>query len=254
MNKTLQRIPILWKARNRLRALFFKGMRHTIEIDETRGILLNSLRGYLKTISPHYFSESLLSERPYSDTALISSNNEARQNPIFVTARFRSGSTVLWNIFRNLPGFTAYYEPLNERRWFDSQIRGDIIDETHKSVENYWAEYDNLAVLGDYYRVHWTCRDLYMDETVWDGSLENYIQLLIEHAPNQAVLQFNRIDFRLPWIRRHFPAAKIIHLYRHPRDQWCSFLLKLQQFSSTAILRDYGPHDHFYLLVRAAET
>jgi hypothetical protein len=44
------------------------------------------------------------------------------------------------------------------------------------------------------------------------------------------VLQFNRIDFRLPWFRHHFPAATILHLARHPRDQWCSCLLDPARF------------------------
>jgi hypothetical protein len=38
------------------------------------------------------------------------------------------------------------------------------------------------------------------------------------------VLQFNEIDLRLPWFRAHFPTARILHLYRHPREQWCSSL------------------------------
>jgi hypothetical protein len=47
---------------------------------------------------------------------------------------------------------------------------------------------------------------------------------MAERARGRPVFQFNRIDFRLPWFRRHFPNARYIHLYRHPRDQWCSCL------------------------------
>lgn len=144
-----------------------------------------------------------------------------------------------------------YYEPLNEQRWFDSQSRRDTADETHKNIENYWAEYDSLEVLGDYYQIRWTYRDFYMDETVWDESLRKYIQILIDRAPNQPVLQFNRMDFRLPWIRRHFPGAKIVHLYRHPRDQWCSFLHQPLRFPFSEKLHNFAPYDHFYLLVWA---
>jgi hypothetical protein len=43
--------------------------------------------------------------------------------PIFITARFRTGSTLLWNAFRHVRGCTSYYEPLNERRWFDPSAR-----------------------------------------------------------------------------------------------------------------------------------
>ena len=36
------------------------------------------------------------------------------------------------------------------------------------------------------------------------------------------MLQFNRADLRVAWLRQQFPQAKLIHLYRHPRDQWLS--------------------------------
>jgi hypothetical protein len=61
------------------------------------------------------------------------------------------------------------------------------------------------------------------------------------------VLQFNRIDFRLPWFRHHFPRAKIIHLYRHPREQWCSSLMNPMACPRTVLMANFGPHDHFYL-------
>ena len=251
MNNTLQKIPKLWKIRNCLRALFYKGMRHTLELDDTRDLLCKALKGYIKSIPPHFFPSALLQANPYSDIGILSPCDALEKPAIFVTGRFRSGSTLVWNLFRNVPGFTAYYEPLNERRWFDSRTRGDTLDETHKSVENYWAEYDDLDVLGDYYQVRWTHRDLYMDETAWDESLKKYIQILVDRAPNQPVLQFNRIDFRLPWIRKHFPAAKIVHLYRHPRDQWCSFLGQPFRFPSSEKLHNFATYDVFYLIVWA---
>ena len=251
MNKILQRAPILWKVRNCLRAQFFKSLGHILDIKDTRDLLLATLTGYTKSISDHYFASALLAEKPYRDVGRIPSLTAPTKTAIFVTGRFRSGSTLVWNLFRNLPGFTAYYEPLNERRWFDSRTRGDTLDETHKNVENYWAEYDDLDVLGDYYQVRWNCRDLYMDETAWDESLKKYIQILVDRAPNQPVLQFNRIDFRLPWIRKHFPAAKIVHLYRHPRDQWCSFLGQPFRFPSSERLHNFATYDVFYLIVWA---
>ena len=65
-----------------------------------------------------------------------------RSDVVIVTGRFRSGSTLLWNLFRQAGGFTAYYEPLNERRWFDPTARGDRTDSTHRNVSDYWREYD----------------------------------------------------------------------------------------------------------------
>src|SRR5262249_53451836 len=116
---------------------------------------------------------------------------------ILVTGRFRSGSTLLWNLFRNMNGFTSYYEPHNERRWFDPKTRGDRIDPTHKKVSNYWTEYEGLDELANYYREEWVQRNLFMDEHSWDPAMWHYTRILVERAKGRAVLQCNRVDFRL---------------------------------------------------------
>ena len=54
-----------------------------------------------------------------------------------------------------------------------------------------------------------------MDELAWDLDLRSYVDTLINHAVSRPALQFNRIDFRLPWFRRHYPNATYIHIYRH---------------------------------------
>jgi hypothetical protein len=92
-----------------------------------------------------------------------------------------------------------------------------------------------------------------MDERSWDPNLFAYIQALIDAAPQQAVLQFNRVDFRLPWLRRYFPGARFIHLYRHPRDQWCSALVDVKSFSRDGSVAEFEPVDHFYLLAWARD-
>ena len=91
-----------------------------------------------------------------------------RDDAIFITARFRSGSTLLWNLFRHVDGMTAYYEPFNERRWFDPSSRGDRIDTTHRHVDDYWREYEGLDELGQFYRLEWINKDLLMDAEMWD--------------------------------------------------------------------------------------
>jgi hypothetical protein len=187
---------------------------------------------------------------PYADVGAPRAGGRTcqRSDIIFVTGRFRSGSTLMWNLFRNIPGHTAYYEPLNERRWFDPTVRGDRTDATHRNVSDYWTEYDGLEELGDYYREEWIRRHLFMDEHFWDPDLQRYVDVLIEQAPGRPVLQFNRIDFRLPWFRRHYPNAKIVHLYRHPRDQWCSTLMDVKCFPRHGRVKDFAVHDKFYLL------
>jgi hypothetical protein len=169
--------------------------------------------------------------------------------PVFVTGRFRSGSTLLWNIFRNIDGCRAYYEPLNERRWFDPATRGTRVDTTHVGVSEYWREYDGLEHLGKVFHDDWHNRNLCMDQGAWDPDLVAYIRGLMDAAgPRRAVLQFNRVDFRLPWLRRWFPRATVIHVFRHPRDQWCSSLVDITAFPRDGGMADFEPHDRFYLL------
>jgi hypothetical protein len=187
---------------------------------------------------------------PYTELGKndLNSRTSRRDDAIFITARFRSGSTLLWNLFRHIDGVTAYYEPFNERRWFDPSSRGDGVDTTHKHVADYWHEYEGLEILGQYYRLEWTSKDLLMDGEVWDPKMQRYVELLIEKASARPVLQFNRIDFRLPWFRHHFPNATIIHLYRHPREQWCSALMDATSYPRDSSMAQFASYDKFYLL------
>jgi hypothetical protein len=78
--------------------------------------------------------------------------------------------------------------------------------------------------------------------------MERFLSTMILRTHGRPVLQFNRVDFRLPWIRRRLPGASVVHIHRNPRDQWCSTLLDVTRFPRDASLRDFAPHDGFYLL------
>lgn len=183
---------------------------------------------------------------PQSDRGLTI--DSSAPTPVFITARFRSGSTYLWNIFHQLGGFTAYYEPLHEQRWFESTGPERTVDTTHVETASYHTNYAGLESLAELYDERWTTHRLYMDARATDRELEAYIQALIDRADKQPVLQFNRVDFRLAWLRRHFPHARLLHLYRSPREQWISCLRARGATLPTDItLADIGPMDLFYL-------
>jgi len=76
--------------------------------------------------------------------------------------------------------------------------------------------------VGAVYREEWINRNPYMNSSSWGQDMLEYVTRLIEAALGRAVLQFNRIDFRLACFRHMFPAAHFVHLYRHPLDQSCS--------------------------------
>lgn len=232
--------------RAQIRERFFRVLEQALSGEDGKRIVADSLGGLTVQPVPQFPSE-VLNSRPYSDLPVVAPGPSPRP-PVFITGRFRSGSTLLWNIFRHLPGCTAFYEPLNERRWFDPSARGDRIDATHQGVDDYWREYEGLGHLSRWYREDFINRSLYMGAAAWNPNLYRYIAALVEAAPDRAVLQFNRVDFRLAWLRKQFPLARLIHLYRHPRDQWCSSLVDPKRFPRTGTMAEFEAHDHFYLL------
>ncbi len=165
---------------------------------------------------------------------------------IFITSRFRSGSTLLWNIFHTLEEFTSYYEPLNERQWF-LPSNASHVDPTHRGAANYHVNYENMEDLKTLYHVRWIDQDLIMHAQSYDWGLKRYLDALIERADKMPVLQFNRMDFRLPWLKAAYPHAKILHLYRNPRDQWISMLYG-QTVPRDITVSAFHPYDRFYLL------
>jgi hypothetical protein len=239
----------LGRARGALRGGLMRFVSRLFRTDDGRMILADSLSGLLSW-RPGLALDGESAHVPYPDLERAETEGRTadRSDVVFITGRFRSGSTLLWNLFRNADGFTAYYEPFNERRWFDPQTRGSHTDRTHRNVSDYWREYDGLEVLGDYYREDWIGRNLLMDAESWDPGMKRFIEILIDRAPGRSVLQFNRVDFRLPWLRRNFPRAKLIHIYRHPRDQWCSSLQEdLGRVPRDVGVADFARYDKFYL-------
>lgn len=164
---------------------------------------------------------------------------------IFISGRFRSGSTLLWNIFRNIDGCTSYYEPFNERKWFDKSARGEGVDGTHLGVGDYWSEYDGMESLAEFYSEEWIHDNFLMDEKSINVNMGKYIDYLILNSNGIPVLQFNRVDLRLQWLKANYPNSKTIHIFRHPREQWLSFLTDKTLMNKDDVVNTYV--DNFYL-------
>jgi hypothetical protein len=240
--------------RGTVRSKLVQALERVIDSDEARRALLSVARP-LAMNRPHEL-DLALNEIPYEGLAQLSSESATslREDVVFITARFRTGSTLLWNLFRSLPELTAYYEPFNERRWFDPIARGSRVDHTHRQVGDYWREYEGLTELGNWYDESWTSRDLYMDQNAWLPGMKRYVEILIERAKGKPVLQFNRIDFRLPWFRRHFPNAKVVHLFRHPRDQWLSTIAEYaDKCGVNCTVAAFGKYAAYYLVGWASD-
>lgn len=145
--------------------------------------------------------------------------------PIFITARFRTGSTLLWNLFRNVSLFRAYYEPLHP----GLLAHLEHTQAGHDGVDSYWDEYwPMVSWLQKAHRENFGTGRLLLEADDEYPELEQYIRGLIQQSGDRIpVLQFNRVDFRLPWLRRKFPEARLLHLRRNPRDVWISMMRSL---------------------------
>ncbi len=146
------------------------------------------------------------------------------QQPVFITARFRTGSTMLWNLFRVSPSMRAFYEPCHPNLL--QHIRYTKPEQSHVEIDDYWSEYlPYLEQLHQIHRPEFAFQNFYLESEDSDPELKHYIATLTQLDPERlAVLQFNRCDLRLPWLRTQFPEARIIYLQRNPRDVWYSML------------------------------
>ena len=132
-------------------------------------------------------------------------------------------------------------------------VRGTQFDATHLNVRDYWAEYQGLDDLGPLFDDSWKFRQLYIDASARNWRMQRYIEPLMNHAPGRAVLQFNEIDLRLPWLRSRFPGAKFLHVYRHPRSQWHSTMRGRAYELKHLRIADFAKLDGFYLLARVKD-
>lgn len=137
------------------------------------------------------------------------------KKPIFITGRFRSGTSFLWQLFDQLDGYCAWYEPLHPQ--LIAAVEHVRPKESHVGVKDYWSAYRQHPNYKKYHSSRFATERLYLEPRQRHMDLKNYINHLLElSSPEIPVLQFNRVDFRLGWLKAEFPDATIIHIDRNP--------------------------------------
>jgi len=142
--------------------------------------------------------------------------------PLLISGRFRSGSTLLWQLLRASADTVAFYEP--DHDGLRKHIAHTQPMASHVGVSGYWDEYRGLeALLAEHHQAAFGAQDFLLEASAQKPALLAYLNALIQSAaPRRAVLKLNRFSLRLPWLRAHLADARILHLSRDPRAAWWS--------------------------------
>ncbi|MEG4806550.1 sulfotransferase, partial [Microcoleus sp. F8-D3] len=157
---------------------------------------------------------------------------ETEKDCIFITGRYRTGTTFLYSLFSSLENTAVFYEPLHPNL-LEFLDKDENISEQLKALNshtfkgNYFEEYKvlNRQILFPLHKIEFSSRKLIMSTVDSYYDLKNYVSFLTKSLPDipLKVLQFNRVDFRLGWFKKNFPNALIVNLRRNPRDIYASY-------------------------------
>lgn len=166
-----------------------------------------------------------------------------RQPPsIFLHSLFRSGSTYLFNAFRNEPGFWCYYEPLHHQLIEIRQDRLAIFPFDKKTTDKMSHPqltrphfYEFKAVLKN---DHIPFFNVFMSYSEFaavrqHARMYKYVMTLLVSTPDKLtpLLQFNRSSLRIGWFKRFFRNALHIYILRDRRDQFESYFRQGEKYN-----------------------
>lgn len=180
---------------------------------------------------PNFKSLRSFIQNEKENLAKVISSNQEKKN-IFVSARYRTGSTYLYSLLSTLNNTSSFLEPLHPQL-IDIANKDDNWHKHHASLAShslpgkYFQEYSNLdqSLLQRYHSTKFTYQDLFLSSEDQNASLKRYINFFLSTSNNTNILQFNRTDFRLSWLKRNFPDALIINLRRSSRACYFSYLI-----------------------------
>jgi len=154
--------------------------------------------------------------------------------PIFIHSLFRTGSTYIWNKFRQNDRFYCYYEPFHQLLQhatvdnIENLMTKDYQSVNHPSLSKYYLyEYRGLLQNGrpgvTFFKKSFSFDEFCHNEE--NPDLKKYIDHLIMNAGEKIPLfQFNRSALRVKWFKKNYPESLNIYLVRKPCDQWQSYL------------------------------
>src|SRR5712692_7843372 len=152
-------------------------------------------------------------------------------NLVFISGDFCSGSTLLFTLFRETDEYYCLYEPLHSllREYLIWPLR---VYEHHFFVDDYFSEYRGFDKIGSLFNSRWADHRLFMSAGDEGDDLYRYLCYIIGTSfgrRSKVLLKFNRMTFRLEWLRAKFPEAKIVHIFRDKKAEWNSIVKRVQQ-------------------------
>ena len=153
---------------------------------------------------------------------------------IIATGYFRTGSTFFFSCLRQVQRFRCFYEPYHpELLEFINSLGDDDSGPDREALghslgDDYFSEFEGLdkIALNDTYGLERriTNQPVLHARSVHDD-LFNYI-LFLENFANQHeqinVLQANRLNFAMPWLKSNFPDYLLILITRNPQAVFSS--------------------------------
>jgi hypothetical protein len=150
---------------------------------------------------------------------------------VFVTGDFSSGTTLVFNIFRSTRSYHCLYEPLHGQL-LEYLVWPLPVDPHHPNTSSYFREYRGFRRIPHLYDPEWGRKDLFLPPEAEVPGLSRYLDYLVQEslARRSAVMfKVNRFGFRLGWLRRRFPDARIVHVRRDLDSQWGSLVRRAQE-------------------------
>ena len=152
---------------------------------------------------------------------------------IFIHSLFRTGSTYLWNKFRQNDNFYCYYEPFHPSLQdvtlynIENILTKDYKAVHHPALSTYYL-YEYRKILTPEHRgLPYFKKSFSFDEFCHNAEnqdAQKYINHLIKNGGEKIpVFQFNRSAGRTRWFVENFPDALNIYLVRNPGHQWQSY-------------------------------
>ncbi len=159
--------------------------------------------------------------------------NKQIDSPVFIHSLFRSGSTYIFNVFRqSVYGYWCYQEPLNEyllhaknepeRLLEISKEKGKYLRHPEMKKPYFYEFYCIADEVGKSFRKGFSYEQYFSNELKVGAELISYFKVLANGSKGRPVFQCCRTAGRVQSLKSEIGGVHVF-LWRNPWDQWWSY-------------------------------